>query len=277
MKFRWLVVTLLLPAMILGCQSSLFSPAHWSLVSGEECLHKILERGALRVAMSGTQPPLNMRNAEGELVGLDVDLARALADAMRVELEVVELPFAGLLDALERGDVDLVVSSLTITPARNARVAFAGPYMISGASLLTRDEVLDELLNVADLDSPERTWAALEGSTGQALIAEAFPLARFVSIEDQEMAVERVLDGKIDGLIADLPFVEYTVSRYADRGLATFQRPFTTEPLGVALTPNTPHMANHVQHNLNTLDATGELMHMKMRWLSVGGELGAQP
>ena len=53
-----------------------------------------------------------------------------------VELEVVEMPFARLLDALERGDVDLVVSSLTITPARNARVAFAGPYMISGSSLL---------------------------------------------------------------------------------------------------------------------------------------------
>ena len=75
--------------------------------------------------MSGTQPPLNMKNRAGELIGLDVDLARELANAMDLDLVLVEMRFANLLSSLEDGKIDLVISSLTITPARNARVAVA--------------------------------------------------------------------------------------------------------------------------------------------------------
>ena len=278
MKARALCILVLIAGLLLvGCQGGLWGRVGAEHPPGEECLHMILDRGSLRVGMSGKQAPLNMKNASGELVGLDVDLARALARAMRVELELVERPFAELLDALEAGEVDLVVSSLTITPARNARVAFAGPYMISGSSLLTRRELLPELASVGDLNTPERSWSALANSTGQALIAEAFPLARYVEIEDQEAAVERVVSGEIDGLVADVPFVEWALGRHAGRGLARLGRPFTTEPLGVALPPNSPLFANLVQNYLNTLDATGELMQMKMRWLAGGGGAGTRP
>lgn len=277
MRTAFVLVLLSLAALVLpGCQSTLLSGAV-AHPDGEECLHMILDRGTMRVGMSGTQPPLNMRNAEGELVGLDVDLARALADAMRVDLEIVEMPFASLLDALEDGEVDLVVSSLTITPARNARVAFAGPYMISGAAVLTREDVASDLRKMSDLNSPERAWAALADSTGQALIAEAFPLARFVEIQDQEAAVARIVAGEIDGLIADFPFVEYALGRHAGEGLATLPAPLTTEPLGVALPPNSPLFANLVQNYLNTLDTTGELMHLKMEWLSRDGHAEPAP
>jgi len=225
--------------------------------------------------MSGTQPPLNMKTTSGVLTGLDVELAQALADAMRVELTLVETPFKDLLDDLERGAIDLVISSLTITPARNARVAFAGPYLISGASLLTRADLVDELSRIEDLDTPERSWAALEGSTGEALIVEAFPRARFVAVFDQEEVAGRIVAGEIDGLVADLPFVQYVIARNPDHALASLPSPFTTEPLGVALPPGSPLFANLVQNYLNTLDYTGQLMQMKARWLSAGDWLEA--
>ena len=260
----------------LACHSMPFSGGQANAGAGDpknaECLHRIIASGELRVGTTGTQAPLSMKNREGELIGLDIELARALADAMRVELVLVETPFSELLSALERGDLDLVISSHTITPARNARVAFAGPYLISGASLLTRADLVEELSDLASLNSPERAWAALKGSTGEELILEAFPLARFVAIDDQEDAVARVGRGELDGLFADHPFVEFEIARNPDLELATLQSPLTTEPLGIALPADSPLFANLVQNYLNTLDYTGQLMKMKAYWLS-GGDL----
>jgi len=73
-----------------------------------------------------------MRNRQGEIVGFEIDIVQALADAMGLELRFDVRPFPELLPALERGETDLVISGLTMTPERNARVAFAGPYFVSG-------------------------------------------------------------------------------------------------------------------------------------------------
>lgn len=272
-----LVLTGLLALLSFGCADLSFGPAGRAGPADDDALHRVLDRGTLRVGMSGVQPPLNMKNRSGELIGLDADLARELANAMRVSLELVEMPFSELLGALERGEIDLVISSLTITPARNARVAFAGPYLISGTSLLTRKDLIGELETREDLDSPGRTWAALAGSTGEELIGEAFPLARYVAIEDQAEAVARIEAGTIDGLFADLPFVRYEIARHPEVALATLPTPLTTEPLGVALPAGSPLFSNLVQNYLNTLDYTGELMRLKSRWLNAGDWLEEMP
>jgi polar amino acid transport system substrate-binding protein len=242
-----------------------------------EVLHRIIETGALRVGITGAQPPLNMKNKSGEMIGLDVELGQALAEAMKVELVLVETRFADLLTGLEAGQFDMVISSMTITPARNARVAFAGPYLISGSSLLTRGKLAKTLVTHASLNSAERSWAALKGSTGEALILEAFPLAKFVGIENLEATVERIARGEIDGLVADLPFVQFEIARNPELELATLASPFTTEPLGIALPPNSPLFANLVQNYLNTLDYTGQLIQMKARWLNAGEWLSEMP
>ncbi len=273
-------IVMLLGLLLFGlaCRSFPLSGAGTSAHPDDaECLHRILERAELRVGMTGTQAPLNMKNRRGELIGLDVELARALADAMKIELVLVETPFSDLLRALEDGDLDLVISSLTITPARNARVAFAGPYLISGASLLTRLDLVDELTDVASLNSADRTWAALEGSTGEELILDAFPLARYVPVDDQEEAVAMIGSGELDGLVADLPFVQFEIARNPDLLLGSLPSPFTTEPLGIALPANSPLFANLVQNYLNTLDYTGQLMQMKARWLNRGDWLLEMP
>ena len=274
-RLAMLLLSLVALVSLVGCHSSLMGRG--TRPTGEDSVHRIVESGQLRVGISGVQPPLNMKNKAGELIGLDVDLAKALADAMNLELVLVERPFSELLSGLAQGDFDLVISSLTITPARNARVAFAGPYMISGATLLTRSELVGELDTIESLDDADRTWGALAGSTGEALIQEAFPQARLVSTDDLPKLVTQVEDGTIDGLISDLPYVRFELARHPDAGLAVLPTPFTTEPLGVALPANSPLFANLVQNYLNTLEYTGLLIRMKARWLNGGDWLSEIP
>ncbi|MCR9094441.1 MAG: transporter substrate-binding domain-containing protein [bacterium] len=269
------VVLLALLLVVLGCNGA--GSILGTDAANREALHDIIDRGTLRVGTSGTQPPLTMKNQRGDLIGLDIELAQALADAMQVDLELVETPFAELLPNLEAGRIDLVISSLTITPARNARVAFAGPYMISGSSLLSRADLVDSLADASAMNAAERSWAALRGSTGEALILDLFPLATYIPLEDAGAAVAQISSGEIDGLFADVPFVQFQLARHPGLGLASLPAPFTTEPLGVALPPNSPLFANLVQNYLNTLEYTGELMQLKMHWMSAGDWLSEMP
>jgi polar amino acid transport system substrate-binding protein len=255
----------LMLALALGCQGGLSGRS--ASPTPEDAVHRIVESGRLRVGVSGVQPPLNMKNRSGALIGFDVDVAEALADAMDLELELIERPFGELLDGLERNEFDLVISSMTITPARNARVAFVGPYLISGATLLTREELLEELEDPAALAAPERRWGALAGSTGEALLREAFPSAKVVTTDDLSTLVPKVIAGELDGLVSDLPYVRFELARHPDSGLAELPSPLTTEPIGIALAPGSPLLANLVENYINALEYTGLLMQMKVYWL----------
>lgn len=271
-----LVLLLCFLAASIGCQSFVRTGGP-SQSPGRDKVLDIIESGRLRVGMSGTQPPLNMISKSGELMGLDVELARALADAMRLDLVLIRKPFRDLLSGLEDDEYDLVISSLTITPARNARVAFAGPYMISGAALLTRKALIPELADIDALDTPDRTWGALDGSTSEELIQEAFPNAKLVVSDDLQSLVPMIASGEIDGLIGDLPYVQFEMARRPGDDLAVLPQPFTTEPLGIALPPNSPLFSNLVQNYLNTLEYTGLLMQMKADWLQGGEWLSEMP
>ncbi len=72
-----------------------------------------------------------MEAKDGSLIGFEVDLAELLAESMNIKLDIVRMPFKDLMPSLEKGSIDAIISGMTITMSRNARVAFVGPYMLS--------------------------------------------------------------------------------------------------------------------------------------------------
>ena len=255
----------LLALSLVACESFPTGGAAGSPASPR--LQDILASGELRVGLSGNQPPLNMRNKQGEIIGLEVDLMNALAESMRLKARFVTKPFAELLPALEKGEVDLVISGMTITPERNARVAFAGPYFISGKSVLSKSETIARVDSATELDDPNRTYAALAGSTSEQFVNEVLPQAKLVTTPDYDSAVQMVIDDEVEALVADFPFCALSVLRYPEAGLSALMTPFTIEPLGIALPADDPLLVNLVVNYLNTLEGTGLLTRFKAKWL----------
>jgi polar amino acid transport system substrate-binding protein len=260
----------LVVAVLTACQGMM--PASSGAQAGSR-LSAILESGRLRVGTSGDLPPLNMRDSRDQIRGFEPDLIETLAGAMNLEVEYVVRPFAELLPALEGGEVDLVIAGMTITPSRNARVAFAGPYFISGTSMVARTGTLEDVQGAEQLDDPRRTFAALEGSTSARFVEEVLPRARRVTTPDYETAVKQLLAGEVDAVVADHLACKLAVWRNPDANLATLMTPFTTEPLGIALPADDPLLLNLVQNFLNTIEDTGELTLLKARWLADGAWL----
>jgi polar amino acid transport system substrate-binding protein len=229
-------------------------------------LARIIRSGELRVGMSGEQPPLNMTTRTGEIIGIEVALMKVLAANLGVQARIVRKPFGELLDALDADEVDVVMSGMTITPERNARAAFVGPYFVSGKSILTRSSTLAAVNESADLDANHLRFAALAGSTSEQFVRIALPRARLTTTAGLDEGVQMVLDGGVDALVADLETCHVARLRHPDAGLAVLATPLTTEPIGIAVAPHDTLLANLLENYLEALESTGVLARARTVW-----------
>lgn len=259
---RWSLFLAMLAVAVAGC-------SHLQRGGGgtgaSPVIDRILQRGELRVGTSGDQPPLSATAKDGSLMGFDIELAHQMAGAMGVKLALVRMEFHDLLPAVQRGDVDMVLSGLTMTPQRNLQVAFVGPYLVSGMSILTKSRTMAKLRRADEIDTPSVKLAALRGSTAEKFAQTDLPKAQTTLVDTLEAGVAMVRDGTVDALLADHPFCVVSVYRYRDE-LATLDTPFTFEPLGIALPPNDPLLVNWTQNTLADLDDSGTVYDMMYTW-----------
>ncbi|MBW2173629.1 MAG: transporter substrate-binding domain-containing protein [Deltaproteobacteria bacterium] len=239
---------------------------HQANVSASPVIDRILQRGELIVGTAGSMPPFNMTTKDGKIIGMEVDLARYMAKSMGVQLRLEAMAFAKLLPALEAGKVDMILSGMTIIPERNLKVAFVGPYFISGKAFLTKIETIASATDAAEIDEPNITLAALKGSTSQLFVEANIPRAKLMATEDYDEAVDLVIQGKVDALVADYAICLISPLRYPDEGLMPVVTPLTYEPIGIALPANDPLLVNWVDNILIMLKGSGELKELQDYW-----------
>lgn len=268
-----LAVLALALGALAGCAPASTAPG----TSASPVLARIQSKGELVVGTAASMPPLNMTTKSGEIIGLDIDLARGMAEAMKVKLRLAPMPFARLLPALEAGQVDMVVSGMTMTPDRNMKVAFVGPYLISGKSFLAKTSTLSSDKGSAELNTPSMRLAALRGSTSQTFVEQIIPKATLVLTKDYDEAINLVLQDKVEAMIADFPACIVAVFRYPDKGLYALVTPLSYEPLGIALPGNDPLLMNWAQNWLRDQEATGSLERTRDRWFKNASWLAQLP
>lgn len=234
--------------------------------AADTALTRILERGSLVLGTSGNMPSMSQVDAAGKLTGFDIDLARIMADMMGVRLEPRVMPFAELLPALESGQVDVVISNLTITPRRNLSVAFVGPYMKSGKCIVSKSASLAEAEQSPDINVPDVRLAVMRGSTSEAFARELLPQATVVPVDDYAQAVQMVIHDEINGLLTDYPICLAALKDNPGAGLVSRFSLLTYEPIGIALPAGDAQFVNWTENYLDRMDGTGGLDELGARW-----------
>lgn len=263
-KAGFIVMVLVAAFCFLSCahlsQQASSSPAAGTV------LDRVVKRGELVVGMTGNMPPLNMTTKEGEIIGLEPDLANAMAVEMGVKLRLEIMPFSELLNALESGKVDLVMSSMTMTPERNLKFAFVGPYYVSGKAFLTRIDTIAKARDTDVVNSPNTTLAVLKGSTSERFVKNVIPRANRIATVDHDQAVQAVIKGEAQAMVADFTFCVVSAAKNPGQGLLPLVAPLTYEPIGIALPPNDPLLTNWVQNFLSAAQGSGDLAKLKLYW-----------
>jgi polar amino acid transport system substrate-binding protein len=229
-------------------------------------LDRIMAKKELTVGTAASMPPLNMTTKGGEIIGMEMDLARSFANAMDVKLTLSRMHFNELLPALEKGKIDMILSGMTMTPQRNLKVAFVGPYFASGKSILTKKKNVESVDELSKMNQPDKVLVALKGSTSQMFVEKLIPKAKLVLADNYDQAVASVRSDMAVAMVADYPICVVSVHRYPDAGFITLGKPISYEPIGVALPANDPLLVNWVQNSLNFLEKSGELEGLMSRW-----------
>ena len=258
-KFVILIIILFIPVLLFPQEGKV--------------LNKILKSGELRVGTSGNQPPFTMKSKEGQLMGYEVELAKLLTDALDLKLRFVEKTFSELIPALEKGEIDIIMSGMTMTPERNLKCSFVGPYIVSGKSILAKSKRIYDLDEMGEINRPTIKVAALRGSTSQNFVEKLAPDVEFIPTSDYETAIKMVLEDKVDIMVADYPVCVLSILRHPDAGLATLEAPLTIEPIGIALPPDAFQLHNLVENYINALQIGGVLENLEAKWFKDGSWL----
>jgi polar amino acid transport system substrate-binding protein len=264
------IVLILAVVLFTGCNQTQQGS---SSASASPVLDRIQKRGELIVGTMGDMPPLNMTAKDGEIFGLEPDLARMMARAMDVKVKFVTKPFPELLPALEAGEVDMVMSGMTITPRRNMKVAFVGPYFISGKAFLTKIKTIALAKEAGDVNNPNTKLVTLKDSTSEAFAKAVLDKTTLLTTGTYNEAVDMVLNDKVEAMIADYPICVVSVFRYPEAGLLSVITPLTYEPIGIAIPANDPLLMNWTRNTLNSIEASGNLDELRLKWFARGGWL----
>ncbi len=230
-------------------------------------IDRIIKRGKLIVGTTGHYPPFTVRSKDGKIIGFDMDLAKILANQMKVKLQIKKMPINELFPAIERGEVDLALAGLTITSERNLKVVFLGPYYVTGQSILGKKEIVNTIKGPDDMNRPDFTLVVAKNTTSEQVAKALVPKAHLVLADNMEEALKMVISGKANALFADEPFCVVSAFRNMNLKLAVSE-PFTFEPLGVAMPQDDYLWINFVDNLLMKLNATGELKRLKEYWFS---------
>lgn len=193
-------------------------------------------------------------------VGFEVDLARALGDALGVRCERVQAPYESLVQVLDRGDCDLVLNGFEPTPARRALVRFTRPYYVFQQQL----SVGPGVTGVRGLDDLVGKRVGVLGQSQSHQLLLAHPGIQAVVYESNVTAYEDVLNGRNAASLADVPIAR--ALRPLFPALVDVGEPFGADYYCMAVRRGEPELQRALDAAIGALLANGTLERIYRRW-----------
>ncbi|NGM21367.1 amino acid ABC transporter substrate-binding protein [Roseomonas stagni] len=150
----------------------------------------------------------NPRN--GELEGIDIDMARALAARLNVRLTFVETNFGEFMDRIDDGSCDIAMMAVGITPPRALRVAFSKPYLASPVYAVTT-RTNTRIQSWRDIDSPGTVVAVAAGTIMEPLMRDSLRNAELMVVRMPRTREGEILSGRADVFMSDYPYTRRMV------------------------------------------------------------------
>ncbi|AET31820.1 ABC transporter substrate-binding protein [Pyrobaculum ferrireducens] len=218
----------------------------------------IKKRGKLVVGTDATWPPWEWVMGD-KIVGWDVDIAREIANALGVQLEIRDMRFAGLLEAVRNGDVDLAISAITWTTEREKVLEFSMPYYLESIVVVTK-ATRNDINKVEDLYG--KTVGVQIGTTHEEWAAANLEKPGKASVRRYDKVypymVEVLRRGDVDAIILDRSIATALVRKFPDLKIA-FELPGSAGYISVAMPKCAQDLKLAVDQVIENLMQTGRL------------------
>lgn len=230
----------------------------------------------LRVGTNANFPPFETIDNKGELAGFDIDLARALGKKLGAKVEFKEFDFDALILALDKGQIDLIMSGLSITASRQQEIAML-PYHgepLTEISLLFWHAIPGEIKSFSDLkDLAQAKQTTVSVQAGHFL--EDFLRGEGIPVKALAGPPEQILDIKYDKSMAaavDIMVGKKLASEHEDVKNLVLPLPKDKWDLGygIGINKTRQDLIDQVKKALDDIKADGTLDTLKATWFKGG-------
>jgi ABC-type amino acid transport substrate-binding protein len=250
-KLIQIIVTFIFAYVFIGCATTQVSS---------------VKEYPLRVGITPNYPPIIFKQGNN-IAGLEADLANMLAKELGRNVQFIQLAWEDQIPALLEGKTDIIMSGMSVTKAREIRIAFADSYLNSGLVAAMRAEDRKKYTSKEDILRSSSTVAAVKDTTAQAFVERSFPNATrktfFIKAGDGASELKR---RSIDIFINDAPSIIWLVSEN-EADLAGFWEPLNEEYLAWGVRKDDEAFLTQVNNILRRWKQDGTLNSTLLRWL----------
>ena len=243
-----------------SASSAASSVASSAASSGAAALSTVLA-GKLTMATNATFPPYEMTTDSGEIEGIDVDTAKAIAEKLGLELQVDDMEFDAALLSVQQGKADIVMAGVTVTDERKAVMDFSDSYATGIQSIIVPND--------SDIASPDdlagKKIGTQRGTTGYIYCSDDFGEDSVVAYDNGLTAVQALNNGQVDAVVIDnAPATEYVA---ANPGLKVLDTSYAEEDYAIGMAKGSA-LEDAVNKALEELKADGTLQSIVDKYIN---------
>lgn len=227
-----------------------------------------LDNPVIRVGTAADYPPLTQQT-DGQITGIEADLAAELAKRTGKRFEFKVLPWSGLLSAVNQGQVDMAMSGISITAERQQQVDFTRAYFELGQMAIIRSADAARFNSPLQILKPEVKLAYVSDTTGAAFVKKFARMTTLKAYSSVEPALQALMEGETDVVVHDA-ISSWNVDkdrRYAS--LMSLHKPLTDEALGWAVNKDQAALRQRLDQEIAAMQADGTLQRILNKWIPV--------
>lgn len=217
--------------------------------------------GILTMGTNVAFPPYEYYEGD-TVVGIDAEIAQAIAEKLGLTLEIVDMDFNSIITAVQSGKVDVGIAGMTVEPDRLENVDFTDSYATGVQVVIVTED--SEIASVDDLEG--KLIGTQEGTTGWSYCSEDYGDDMVIPYTNGATAVQALLDGKVDCVVIDqqpaLSFVE------ANEGLKILETEYAVEDYAIAVSKDNTALRDAINTALNELIEDGTVQGILDKYIT---------
>jgi polar amino acid transport system substrate-binding protein len=232
-----------------------------STSSSETTLEKVKKAKKIVVAVDDTYPPMEFRDENNKLVGMDIDMGNALAKKMGIEIQFVSTSWDGIFMGLKSKKYDAVISSVSMTDERKKSMTFFGPYIHGGQVI----SVKTGNTTIKSSDDLKDKIVGVQISTTGEDVAKKIPGIKQIKTYDKITdAYNDLIIGRTDAVIVDNVVANYYKQKKS--GFDVLSEDLTDEPFGIAFRKEDTDLKAEFEKAYKEIKADGTMTKISEKW-----------
>ena len=211
-----------------------------------------VEPGVLTMGTNAAFPPYEYKEGD-EIVGIDAEIAKALADKLGLEIHIVDMDFSSLITSIQSGKIDISLAGMTVTEERKQNVDFTDSYATGVQSIIVKEG--SDIQSVDDLEG--KLIGVQEGTTGHLYCSDDYGEENVIAYTNGATAVQALMQGKVDCVVIDQQPAKAFVE--ANEGLQVLDTAYTTEDYAAAVSKDNPALTAALNKALQELKDDGTI------------------